>query len=279
MKYKSLLLFVLSAPLILLASCQKNASPLAPSEPQEIVLSLGGDNLALDVKTKTTALSSLPSSLYLMMKNGTATKMNSTSMPVSSGKIATGLYQTTTPTSYSYYLSNVAITAGSSANTGTISAANDTDVIAGYSTNSTTSPSVTMEHIFSRTGSLSLTAPSGYTISGISYKISSSAANTGTKGTYSISNKTWSSTTLLSTATALTSSSDLYLIPGEYTIACTYTLTKGDYSETFTKNATVTLVAGKTCNISGVAPTGNAQSISLSVTLTPWSSQSVTMTF
>lgn len=282
MKLKTLLYLTAAASLCLLASCQKESSVVTPGEPKEIVLSLAGDDLGLEVSTKASAteISAVPSSLYLMMKNGNSTKLASSSKTVSGGKIATGLYQTKTATAYTYYLSNLAITPGSSSNSGTIAAANTTDVLAGYTAaTASTTPAVTLEHVFARTGSISLAAPSGYTISGTSFKISSSVAGTGTAGTYSLSDKKWSSTTLLSTATELTSSSDLYLIPGTYTIACTYTLAKGDYSETFTKNATVTLVAGKKCNISGTAPGGNAQAITLSVTLTPWSDQGVSMKF
>lgn len=269
-----------AAPLLILgfaASCAKSVEP-ENQNPKEIVLCVGGDTIDMQVQTKTTAITTVPSSLYYSMTTGTigseTSKIESASGNVGSGKIATGVYQSLTPTSYNYYVSNAAITFAASGST--ISAVNTTDVIAGKVTSKETNPSVKLDHVFARTGTLTLNTQSGYTLSNVSWKIESSTAGTG--GTYNIAKNIWTSVTALS-STSLTGSSDLYLVPGDYTLSVTYTLTMGDWKQTFTKKATVTLVAGKVNNISGTASGGNASEISITVTLTAWGQNDITATF
>lgn len=266
-----------------LGSCQKDqVLGVSDGLNEEIILSVADGSIDMEVQTKAAEITSVPSSLYLERTTGTwkseTSKNASASKTVSSGKINTGWYQTATPTAYNYYVSNKAITfaAGGS----TISASNDTDVIAGCTqaaTNSTT-PSVTLDHVFARTGSLTANAPSGYTISDITWKIQSNTG-AGTAGTYNIATKAWSSTTALS-QTTFTGSSDLYLVPGSYTITLSYKLTKGDWNNTFSKTATVSLAAGKVNSISTTVPAdGGATEIVLSVSLTAWGTNSLTPTF
>lgn len=269
-----------AAPLLILgfaASCAKSVEP-ENQNPKEIVLCVGGDTIDMQVQTKTSAITSVPSTLNYSMTTGTigseTSKIESASGNVGSGKIATGVYQSLTPTSYNYYVSNAAITFAASGST--ISAVNTTDVIAGKVTSKETNPSVKLDHVFARTGTLTLNTQSGYTLSNVSWKIESSTAGTG--GTYNIAKNIWTSVTALS-STSLTGSSDLYLVPGDYTLSVTYTLTMGDWKQTFTKKATVTLVAGKVNNISGTASGGNASEISITVTLTAWGQNDITATF
>lgn len=270
-----------AAPLLILgfaASCAKSVEP-ENQTPKEIVLCVGGDTIDMQVQTKTTAITTVPSSLYYSMTTGTlgseeTSKKGSTSGNVGSGKIATGVYQTLTSTFYNYYVSNAAITFSASGST--ISAANTTDVIAGTVTSNETNPSVKLDHIFARTGTLTLNSQSGYALNNVSWSIESSSAGTG--GIYNIANGRWSSVTKLS-STAITKDSDMYLVPGDYTLSVTYTLSKGDWNQTFNKKATVTLVAGKVNNITGTASGGNASEISITVTLTEWGTNNITATF
>lgn len=270
-----------AAPLLILgfaASCAKSVEP-ENQNPKEIVLCVGGDTIDMQVQTKTTAITTVPSSLYYSMTTGTlgseeTSKKGSTSCSVGSGKIATGVYQTISPTFYNYYVSNAAITFSASGST--ISAANTTDVIAGTVTSNETNPSVKLDHIFARTGTLTLNSQSGYALNNVSWSIESSSAGTG--GIYNIANGRWSSVTKLS-STAITKDSDMYLVPGDYTLSVTYTLSKGDWNQTFNKKATVTLVAGKVNNITGTASGGNASEISITVTLTEWGTNNITATF
>ena len=274
---------------VCLIGCSKvNDVVVEPSsDDNEVVLWVDDFNVSVD--TKVTAVTSVPSSLYWCSTTGTLgdtsekaawVEKTTTSVSVTSNKINTGHYQTASPTSYNYYVSSAAITAPASGTAGSITISvpdNTKDIVCGKTGgNNTTAPSVALGHIFARTGTLTMNTQSGYTISGVSWKISGG----GTKGTYNITSGAWnvdSSSKL--TNTALTSSSDLYLAPGSYTISCTYTLAKGEYSKQFTKSATVTLEAGKINNITGTASGGNASEIVLSVTVTDWVSKTLEPTF
>lgn len=253
-------------------SCNKDMTDVDLSGSKEIVLTVKDPLIEAQVTTKTTAITSLPSSLYLAGTTGTTSqtkKWDSVSKTVSSGKISTGYYQTATATSYNYYLSNVAITYASGGNTITADGTS-LDVVAGVAKASTsTSPSVTLDHVFARTGTLSATC-SGYTLSNLSYKLKTNGTNTGTKGTYNIYTGAWSSTTTLSEQT-ITNSSDLYLIPGSYTLTISGTRSKGDFSKSFTGSVPVTLVGGKINNISATITGGDqATEIIISTSLTAW---------
>lgn len=277
-KYIFVLLGVLA-----LAACNKavvsSDGGVYYDEPQEIVLGMVSDDIDFSVDTKATAITSLPSSLYWGATTGSSSetaKWSSSSASLSSGKINTGKYQTATATAYNYYVSNVNMSIG--ANT-TISASNGTDVIVGRTAASTsTTPAVTLNHIFARTGSLTATAPSGFSASNVSWTIVSKGDISGTAGTYNLRTSAWSSPTKLTTASALTSSSDMYLIPGTYTISVTYTLTKGDNVQTYTKSGDVTLVAGKINNIACTLVSNAVNEIQISLTLTAWGSQNLTLT-
>ena len=282
--------YIIFPLLVLLAiACNKNIIP--DVEPQEIVLGVG-DGFDAIVETKATAVTSLPSSLYWGATSGSIgsttssslekTKWSAASASVSSNKIATGKYQTKTATAYNYYVANktFTITDGTTSAAGTviITTDNSTDVIAGKVAASTSNtPSVTLSHIFARTGSLSLSAgTTGYTLSNISWKIVGKSTINGTAGTYNVGTGTWASaTTKLTTETALTNSSDMYLIPGTYTLKVTYTATVGDYSTTETKTQDIILTGGKINNISGTISLSPRTPISISVTLTAWDSVTI----
>lgn len=262
----------------LAAGCAKSVEP-ENQHPQQIVLCVGDDTIDMDVQTKATAITAIPSTLYFSVTTVTSgssetQKKASASVSLSDGKIATGLYQTVSPTTYKYYVSNLPINFAASGST--VSASNTTDVIAGTATSSSTSPSVTLDHIFARTGTLTLKTQSGYDLSNVSWKIASVTG--GTSGTYNIAKQAWSSLTALA-STSIADSSDMYLVPGSYTLTVSYTLTKGDWTQSFTKKASVTLVGGKINNISGTASGGNASEISLTVSLTPWESNNITADF
>lgn len=262
----------------LAAGCAKSVEP-ENQHPQQIVLCVGDDTIDMDVQTKATAITAIPSTLYFSVTTGKqgsseTAKKQSESVSSAGGKIATGLYQTVNATSYNYYVSNLPITFAASGST--VSASNATDVIAGTTTSDSTSPSVTLDHIFARTGTLTLNTQDDYDLSNVSWKIASVTG--GTAGTYNIATKAWSSLTALN-STSITELSDMYLVPGSYTLTVSYTLTKGDWTQNFTKSASVTLVGGKINNISGTASGGAASAISLSVSLTPWGSTNITADF
>ena len=272
--------FIAAAALLAAASCNKDAGQAEPVPSTDEIVLLVGDTFDPVVDTKTTAVSAVPSSLYWGASTGSAgsetSKWASASASVSSNKISTGKYQTATPTSYNYYVANQSFTIGSST---TMTASSSTDVVCGRAASNSTTPSVTLNHIFARTGSFTATATDGYSISSVSWQIIGKSEINGTAGTYNLTTDTWTAaSTKLSSYTAITSSSDMYLIPGTYTIKVSYTLSKGDWSASYTKTGDVTIVKGKVNNISA-SFSGSATAIVLSVSLTDWGTQNHTPTF
>ena len=277
--------FIILVSFAALVSCSKEIDdvkvPNQIADDGEIVIMLEDGSMDIDVTTKTTAVSSIPSSLYFAGTTGTGTsqtnKWSSTSKTVSSGKITTGYYQTATATAYNYYLSNLAMTFAASGCTITADGTSIDAIVGVTKASTSTTPSVTLNHIFARTGSISCSSSNGYTLSNVTYKLKSKGSTTGTKGTYNIYNDSWSSVTALS-ETAITSSSDLYLIPGVYTITVSGTEKLGDFSHTFTGSADITLAAGKQNNITISRSSSGAQGITVSVSLTAWGTNSVSAT-
>ena len=242
---------------------------------RDIVLDVDGA-IGVEVSTRVQAVTAVPSSLFWSATTGSSgssevSKWGNAQASVSGGRIVTGKTQTATPTTYNYYLSNREITFSTTGSY--IYCENGTDCIAGKATTPDSEVGVTLGHVFARTGSLTLNTQSGYTLSNVSWQIESNTG-AGISGNYNIAKGTWSGQTGLSRR-SLTSSSDLYLIPGSYTFTVTYTLTKGDYSRQFTRSASATLVAGRINNITSTATGGDAKDITLTVSLTGWGSNSI----
>lgn len=268
--------FVVGAVMV---SCDKFPAKTDEAPGEEIVLNVD-DRFDAEVTTKGTKIESVPSTLYWGRTTGSAgSESNITGPNTATGvttSIATGLYQTATPTSYNWYVANQTFTIAAGGTTIAI-ANNTTDVIAARVSSSASSVSIQLNHVFACLGTLTMNTQTGYSITVNSWHITSSGANTGTKGTYSITSGAWSSTTAANED--VTSGSNNFYIPGTYTITCNYTLTKGAYSQTFTKSASVDLVRGKTNNITGTATGGSASEITLSVSVEAWGTNNMTPSF
>lgn len=239
---------------------------------QEIGFNLAGDgfNFELATKSSATAVTSV-SKIYWEAKTSSGVAHAVAQYDVKSGAVSTGKYWPAEATTYSYMVSNVAFTT----NTGVIAATNTTDIVVGTASGvtKTTSCSVTLDHIFSRTGTFTMNTQDGYEISNVSWKIKSSGDKGGTAGNYTIGGSWGNTATTKLSEQAITSSSDLYLIPAPYTITVEYTLTKGEYVESFKKSANVTFVQGKVNNITGTATGGTASDIKFNVTVSDWGTE------
>lgn len=266
----------------ILVSCKKeNVSKEDTPSTGEIILSVEDDSIPVEVSTKTSAVTSMPSSLYWGATTGSGSetaKWSSASASVSASKISTGKYQTASPTTYNYYLSNLSMSVGANTTVTATGGTSGTDVICGRASSSSATPSVTLGHIFARTGSLTLSAPSGYTATSVTWQIVKSGANTGTSGTYNLRTGAWSSCSGLASNTSITGSSDIYVVPGVYTITCSFTLTKGDFTKSYTETANVTLAAGKINNITATTTTDEAVQVSFSVSVSAWSNRQTDLT-
>ena len=264
--------FSIIASLLIFISCDKGEIKTAV-EGSEISFRVDGDAIKVDVMTKASEVTGV-SSVYWEAKQSGSVKHAVASYAVSGGAVNTGKYWPLGAT-YDYMVSNVAFTTS----TGAISATNATDIVVGTASGvSSNSCTVTLNHIFARTAALTLNTQSGYTLSNVSRKIKSSGSASGTAGTYTIGTGWGATATTALSEQAITSSSDLYLIPGKYTVTVSYTLTKGDYVQSFTKSSDVTLQAGKKNSITGTAVGGNATAIQFNVSVAAWETCSVAMT-
>ena len=283
MKKITLLLTAAALAATLLSCNKEDSSAVSDGAGKEIVLMMD-ESFDASVDTKTTAITSAPSSLYWGASTGSAgsetVKWASASATVSSNKISTGKVQTSPATTYNYYVSNLQPTIAAAQTTITVPD-NGTDYLAARVASNSATPSIALNHIFARTGTLTLNKPSGhdsYSLTVNWWKIVGKSTINGTAGTYNMTTDAWTAaSTKLSSATTITSGSDLYLIPGDYTISVNYTYGVGDYTQTVTKSADVTLQKGKVNNITGTAVFVDASSIVLTVSVTAWGTNNITI--
>lgn len=268
----------------LCSSCDRNdLSPISNGN-DEISFTLGNDGIDFSADTKATAVTSL-SKVYWEARNSSSVVHSVDSYPVSwsesTGTVKTGLFWPDQEATYDYYASNVSF----ATSTGVITVAdNSTDIVAGTATGITksASASIVLQHIFARSGSLSLDVEDKtYTLSDVSWKIKSNGADSGTAGSYTIGTGWGTSASTSLPEQSFTSDSDLYVIPASYTISVTFTLTKGSYVKTFTKETPLSFTGGKINNISGTVSSkvGDAKEIEFSISVAEWGSVNVNATF
>lgn len=280
MNIRYMILIILSS--FIAFSCNKEVKETGAVQGdgrQEIVLFVGDGNSAV-IETKIVALVDVPSTLYWGATTGSANesaKYSCSALSVSDGSMATGRYQTYPATAYNHYVANYAFNVGAST-TMTVPN-NNLDIVAGRIPSSTSpNPSVTLEHIFARTGSFNGLAPEGgYIISNLSFTLVGKSSINGIAGVYNLTDGSWSSaTSKLVSPTAVTGDSDLYLIPGVYTVGISFTLTKDDWVKNFTQTGDITLVAGKVNNITcQTSISDEPQPIRISVELASWSTNDI----
>ncbi|MBO4434388.1 MAG: hypothetical protein J5769_02915 [Bacteroidales bacterium] len=283
---------ILAAIAVLFAACNKNVSPLEES-PELIIL--GAEGFTADVCTKVDEVTSLDG-FYVTVTKGTvdseSTVWNNAPFTVfgssTPATYAGGKYWPVQNLDYHFYASNVEMNPATIKGA-TIPATNDTDVVAahkmgpGFKVQNT----LNFEHIFARIGNVSVEAADGYTITGVSIRIT---PNTG--GTYDIkagysyggttgwSNITTGSPVVISGSTCpSTNNADLYLIAGQYTLTASWTASKDEYSRTYTdKTVSVNLLKGNINNINCVLG-GNASAITLSVNVQEWATTNYNANF
>ena len=264
-----------------LVSCNKAEFENTSSKLSEMTFSVAGEGLDIAV-TKAAAVTGL-TSVYWGATAGTlgsdTEEYAPVSLSVSDGNVSTGNYWPAESIAYNYYVSNVAYSWDASNHKATIAASNETDIVAAVASASyKSSPKVTLEHIFARTGNLTLEPKEGYTLVGDAVWKIKSNTDAGTSGTYNIGTKAWSDVAALSQQ-VFTSSSDLYLVPGSYNVEITYTLKKEAFEQEYTKSANVTLGGGVVNNIKATAHTGSddPSEITLSVEVKPWGENNITI--
>ena len=206
-----------------------------------------------------------------------------------SGKVYTGKYVNGTGSNNTYYVTNSGsasdLTLTTSSATLTVSRnnpANGTDLVVGKTQSTSANVSVVLEHIFARTGNFTLTTPnvSGLSVSGVTWSIKSHDSTTGIAGTYNINSGAWTNIPSQLAATSVTSSSDYYLIPGDYDLTVSCTVTLNGSSRQVSRTGTVTFAKGKVNNITaGFMLDYELQLSPASATISYGGTQSYTATF
>lgn len=298
MKTKTLLLFALAGT-ILAAACEKNVGPAPVKSSREITFGVAG-NRNLDIFTKgatpvgndnlgTLYVSAITDSGYAFQNAGFAESGD--------GKWKGGKYWPVTDPTYIFAASNMSIEGSSSHPY--VSVNTDTDVVVDYLTSPTFQADNTLElrHIFAQIGTVTMKAPDGYTVSDLKLRIRPIQ-----QGFYYLDTDSWTAgepadddVYIFGTADAgvdlgvggseTSDDNDLWLVPGDYTLTATYTISIDAFSETKTATATVTFAQGYNNHIglsSGAAniPTpGDIQELSFTVNVTAWDEQNVTASF
>lgn len=272
---KNLLSGMLPAFMMVMMSCSKT-SVAQVSQTDEIIFSTG--SFDAEVNTKAVAVTELDA-FNVLAVTGTLGSSESTvfnaAFTKSGSNYVGGKYWPSSDANYKFYAANAGITPA--AGGPSIVATNDTDIVCAVLAAPTYREGnlLSFSHIFARLTTVTPAAPTGFTVSNLSIRITPK-----TRGTYALFQgygKTdgtgWSAVyegVEQAVATAVgDNSNDIYLIPGEYSLTANYTLTSGAYIDNYTKTATVSLVAGKTNTITTTLP-HDAKEISFTVTISPW---------
>lgn len=279
------LLLIAGVACALALSCKKETPSLQQEGNETELTFTAGGVFSAEVTTKTSTVESLSNSgFYVSATTGdagsetsywTSTKFTKTSSD--NTKYSASKYWPATNPGLHFYASNITNTFN--AQGATVSATNDTDVVCAYlpTPSFKTVNQLQFNHIFARIGMCYLTVPTGYTGGTLTATL---VPKTG--GTYNLRTGLWPTVTTASSPATIASSfksesaCDLYVVPGSYDITVTYTLSKGDYQDSFTKTATVVLQAGKINSINATVPEGEATDIKFSVSIQPWTNNNIT---
>ena len=271
---KSIYLFGLLAAAVMMSNgCNKVTPPPVSVNPDLISFTVDGLDVRLD--TKASEVTSLNS--FYVTPDGfswTTTASSTDGVHFTTDKY----WPATEAESYSaFYAANMPISLDDmSGNPVLFVAGNSTDVVAAYrsSVSYHTENALVFQHIFARLGTITLNTQDGYQLSNVSGTLKSFYPG----GTYYFTGNFFGDTedsqslgTFSGSTSTQVSLNDVYAVPDEVTIELTYTLTKGDYSKSFTREGKVTLVGGKINNITITAAGGKAQTLSLRSSIYPWS--------
>ena len=273
---------------LLALSCSKENPSVCNPGPLPVSFAVTGLNASVTTKTAEVTGANL-SEFYVAATTGSGQSQveawnNAVFTCVSSSWVAEGIYWPESDPNYNFFASNRPMTV--SANGATVAATSDYDVICAYKESSSVSykhtNNLVFKHIFARIGKCKIQAPEGCTVTGLSVSV---VPKTG--GTFSVANVEtgggWTSpVTGTSTVIANTLNSDtradLYLLPGQYTFTASYTLTKGNYNESFTKTANLSLQAGVISDLSSTLVFGGS-TLEFGVTVTPWTTSNLNLSF
>ena len=192
----------------------------------------------------------------------------------SSGEFVTGKYWPFADPSYHFYASNAAL--ATSAAGASVTVDGNADVICAclYDPEFNATNSITFSHIMARIGSVEVTSAKGYAVSVASVKV----LQANTSGTFNLRTSSWSGLGGAASAALSEGENDYLIVPGTYAMEVRYTLSKGDYSGTFTSSGDVVFAGGKISNVRINLSADPAVAVNFAVSVVDWESKTVGLT-
>lgn len=275
MKTIKILLAAVSA--IMMMSCNKDVRMGMPeTEKPGAPISFLVSGLDDGFSTKTTPLTSLDS-FYVMANTGTigSETYSWNAVATRSGdSYATNKYWPASNPLYHFYASNAPMSFTPAGATVAIDCTEDIVCAFNPSPSFNAPATIVFQHILSRVGTVAVTAAAGYTLTVNSVGIKKLR----TSGTMNIRNKGWTGTNEIQLQAIQVGNNDLYIVPGEYDVSVNFSLSKGDFSGTYTSAASVAFPAGKICNLAIDITKDPAVRVDFQVTITPWEAMSIPVT-
>ena len=268
-------MLLMAAALVLAASCAKEvrtaeAECKVEGNEEEIVFQAGG--LGVDVQTRTAVVTkdNLESlSIVATTGGGAGTFFWSVVAQKEEDKFVTGKYWPANNPSYHFYASNHEIVMEGGEPKMTVD--RSLDVVAGQLMSPTFrgTNEIPLSHILCRIGEITIESSKGYTLSNVNIKLRT--AYTG--GKYNLYSEEWEDYTTVSDLPLQLGSNDEMLVAHkDQSITVQYTMTKGDYTHTFTSTSGLKLEAGKVCTVKLTATGDPAIPIKFDVSLADWGS-------
>ena len=241
---------------------------------ERICFSVSGEDM--EINTKVDAVTSL-ASFNVMAATGAAgaeTQTWLTTATKSGDKYVTNKYWPYTDPSYHFYASNASVSMESGKPVVTCNGS--LDVVCASKLDPTfnsASNTLLFKHPMARIGTVTAESSKGYTVSSVSVTMQ----NMKTAGKYDLRAESWSNETIQASYPVPLGANDSYIVPGTYSTSVTFTLTKGDYTGTFTRTGSVTLVKGKVNNIAISLNSDPAVPVNFTVTVEDWDSTPVSL--
>ncbi len=258
---------ILGAALVGLAACNKQESASVSADFDEIAfVTRTAETRGTGVAEATTANLT---QFNVIATSGAATQTKVWDDGVftgsQGGNYTGGKYWPAESVSWNFFASNAQMSFAASGTTIAVSNC-DSDIVAEYLEGATykAANALTFEHILCQLGTVQMKAPEGYTVTDLKVSLQPMSAD-----------------------------NDLWLLPGQYQLTASYTIAKGDWSNSYEKHASVVLVQGQNNNLilpdadgdgnnndpNIPDPKDDVTDIIFTVEVTPWGNNDVPATF
>lgn len=274
---KTIRIMLAAVAAIMMMSCNKDVRMEMPeSEMPGTPISFKVAGLDEGFATKTSPLTTL--NTFNVMANtgtiGSETHTWNTVATKSGDNYVTSKYWPASNPLYHFYASSAPMTFTPAGATVTVDCSEDIVCAFNPSPNFNAPTILVFQHILSRVGTVTVSAAAGYTVIVNSIGIK----NLRTSGTMNIRNRGWTGTNEIQLKTIQVGNNDLYIVPGQYDVSVNFTLSKGDFINTYTSAASVDFPAGKICNLAVDITKDPAVRVDFQVTISPWEEASIPVT-